>query len=110
VENVKTYSPLKPLSKAEFEALDVVVEIMTTAGFINCTGCDYCIPCPYGIDIPAVFLAYNKYISERKPIDKTDPVLQQASQCQNCRECEGKCPQRFGISKHMAKIDSIIKN
>ena len=108
-ENIKTFSQLKPLTEQEIEALSIVTEIMTTTGFINCTECDYCLPCPVDINIPAVFSTYNKYISERKEIDKNDPVLQQASLCTQCGACERDCPQRIGIGRQMAKIDSIIK-
>lgn len=108
-ENVKVYSPLVSLTEDDNKALEAVTEIMTTEGFITCTGCDYCVPCPFGVNIPEVFSAYNKYISERIDIDKNDPILQQASQCQHCKLCEGKCPQRIGISDKMEKIDSIIK-
>jgi predicted aldo/keto reductase-like oxidoreductase len=110
-ENIKTHSPLKPLSKDEFAALEIVTEIMTTAGFINCTGCDYCVPCPFGVDIPGILLKYNTYISERKEIDKNDPILQQAGSCKgkDCGLCEKECPQRIGIVRQLAKIDSIVK-
>jgi len=108
-ENLATFSPLKPLSQKELDALAVVTEIMTTAGFVNCTRCNYCLPCPFGVDIPAVLTRYNEYISERKELDKADPILQQASLCKECMLCEKECPQRIGIVKKLMQIDSIIR-
>jgi predicted aldo/keto reductase-like oxidoreductase len=111
MENVRTHSPLKPLSKEGIEALAVVAEIMSTAGFINCTGCNYCVPCPFGVDIPGILLRYNEYIAERKEIDKSDPLLQQAATCRGaevCGLCEKECPHRVGIVKALQRIDSIV--
>ncbi|MCL2027503.1 MAG: aldo/keto reductase [Bacteroidales bacterium] len=109
-ENVKTFSPLVPLNQEEHEALAVVTEIMTTAGFIDCTGCNYCVPCPFGVPIPDILLRYNEYISERKEIDKNDPVLQQAGTCKGdiCKLCEKECPQRIGIVEQMKKIYKLV--
>jgi predicted aldo/keto reductase-like oxidoreductase len=112
IENIKIHSPLKPLNKEEFEALAVVAEIMSTAGFINCTGCDYCVPCPFGVPIPDILLRYNEYIAERKEIDKNDPILQQAALCkgETCGLCEKECPQKIGIVKALKKIDGIVNS
>jgi predicted aldo/keto reductase-like oxidoreductase len=112
MENLNTFSPLVPLNKEELEALAVVTQIMTTAGLINCTGCNYCVPCPFGVDIPNILLTYNTYISERKEIDKNDPVLQQAATCrgETCGLCEKECPQRIGIVKELARIAGIVNS
>jgi len=108
-ENVATFSPLKSLSQDELDALAIVTEIMTTAGFINCTRCDYCLPCPFGVDIPAVLTRYNEYISQKKELDKNDPVLQQAALCKDCGLCEPQCPQRIRIVRELKRIDGIVK-
>ena len=31
---------------------------------VPCNDCKYCMPCPYGIDIPAVLIHYNKCVNE----------------------------------------------
>ena len=111
-ENLNTFSPMIPLNKAEKEALARVTEIKTMAGYINCTGCDYCVPCPFGVDIPGILLRYNEYIRTGQDIDKNDPILQQASECRGdaCRLCEKECPQRLRIVRELRRIDSIVKS
>jgi len=110
-ENINTFSPMKPLNNKEKEALAAVTRIMTMAGYINCTGCDYCVPCPFGVDIPGILLRYNEYIREGKEIDKNDPILQQAAECRGdaCRLCERECPQRLRIARELRRIDSIVR-
>ena len=31
---------------------------------IPCNDCKYCMPCPYGLDIPAILLHYNRCVNE----------------------------------------------
>lgn len=59
-ENIKTYSPLDPLTESEKQMLQQAADIITTYKIIPCTDCKYCVPCPYGVDIPGVLLYYNK--------------------------------------------------
>lgn len=78
---------------------------------IACTGCGYCMPCPYGVDIPACFSVYNevkvfkvkgkrvKYISTIGGLSKNAGF---ASKCVKCGACESKCPQNLKI------IDGLI--
>ena len=62
-DNLRTFSPLVPLSEAEQDFLQDVAERMKDSQNIPCTDCKYCMPCPYGIDIPANFLHYNKCVN-----------------------------------------------
>ena len=91
--------------------------------------CKYCMPCPYGIDIPAILLHYNKCINERHipessqaenyrearrafliGYDRSVPRLRQASHCIGCRQCEPHCPQIIPIASEMRRIDSFVEN
>ncbi|MDR1141985.1 MAG: aldo/keto reductase, partial [Planctomycetaceae bacterium] len=51
-ENIRTYSPLKQLGEQDYAALENVTDLLLNAEFIPCTECQYCMPCPYGLDIP----------------------------------------------------------
>ncbi len=127
-ENIRTYSPLAPLTPEEYDALEQVTRIMLDEDFIPCTECQYCMPCPYGIDIPAIFAHYNKVVNERRlPDDRTDPeyrknrrrfligqdrevpVLRQANHCIGCGICKGECPQRIPIPDQMQRIDRFVE-
>ena len=63
-ENVRTYSPLDALTETEFNFLQDVASLMMQFDSIPCNDCKYCMPCPYGIDIPGVLLHYNRCLNE----------------------------------------------
>lgn len=123
-ENIRTYAPMKPLDEQELETLERVTEIMLNADYVQCTACQYCMPCPYGIDIPGVFSHYNRCISAGRVLksskdenyrkarkeflvgyDRSVPNLRQANHCIGCRLCVPKCTQSLDIPKEMRRID-----
>lgn len=127
-DNICTFSPFQPLSDGEREVLDEALDAFLSNRTVPCTGCQYCTPCPYGVDIPAVFAHYNKCVNEeRMPKDKMDkdyvrerrnfligydrsvPELQQANRCIQCGQCLRKCPQSINIPKEMGKIDRLVE-
>ena len=73
-ENLCTYSPLKPLTQDEEKFLTDIATDIYNLKTIPCNECNYCMPCPYGIDIPGVLSHYNRCIKEGNL-----PVIQQAS-------------------------------
>lgn len=123
-ENIKTYSPLDPITEDEYTALEKVTDIMLNEDYVQCTECEYCMPCPYGIDIPRVFGHYNRIISSGKKLssskdenykearraflvgyDRTVPKLRQANHCIGCDICKSHCPQKIDIPNEMHRID-----
>ena len=128
MENIKTYSPLKPICAEEDKFLENVADKLVALQTIPCNDCKYCMPCPYGIDIPAIFVHYNKCIKEgnlvrdekdndykraRKAFlvgyDYSVPKLRQANHCIGCGHCVRHCPQRIEIPKELAKIDEFVE-
>ena len=63
-DNLRTYCPLEPCTEEEFEFLEHVAQVYLTYPIVPCTGCCYCMPCPYGLDIPTLFSHHNKMIKE----------------------------------------------
>ena len=123
-ENIRTYAPLTPLVEQEYEVLEEVTKILIDSNYIQCTECQYCMPCPYGIDIPEVFGHYNRIVSAGKMLkssndenykearraflvgyDRSVPKFRQASYCTNCNLCKPKCPQSIDIIKEMRRVD-----
>ncbi|MDR0392399.1 MAG: aldo/keto reductase [Planctomycetaceae bacterium] len=123
-ENIQTYSPLVPINEQEYDALEKVTEILVDDNYIQCNECQYCMPCPYGVDIPSVFGHYNKIVSEGKRLRSSDdknyqaarrafligydqsiPKLRQANHCTGCATCVATCPQNMDIPKEMQRVD-----
>lgn len=128
-ENLCTYSPLEPLSEEEMRWLDedVATELMSY-NTIPCNDCKYCMPCPYGIDIPAIFTHYNKCLTEGNVISQTQsgeygkarrafligydrsvPKLRQADHCIGCGQCQSHCPQRIRIPQELHRIANYVE-
>lgn len=79
-------------------------------GLIPCTKCFYCQPCPKGVEIPAVFEAYNR-IAEggRRSVKAFMPDIEEKiGKCVRCRECEKKCPQHIEIVSEMQRIAESV--
>jgi predicted aldo/keto reductase-like oxidoreductase len=128
-ENLRTFGPFTPMNQAEYDVLDQVTGILVDSDYILCTTCEYCMPCPYGLDIPQVFAHYNKCVSEGNLLESSDddnyrkarraflvgydrsvPKLRQANRCINCEQCLPKCPQSIDIPVEMARVDSYAEN
>lgn len=127
-ENIETYSPLDPLTQEDMDFLDSTAQKFVRYPLIPCNDCKYCMPCPYGIDIPGILLHFNKCINEdRMPVSSVDenyrelrrgfligydrsvPKLRQADHCTGCKKCVKKCPQRINIPKQMSRIDKFVE-
>ena len=128
-DNLLSYCPLEPLNEAEKEYLhgDVAQRIVGLKN-IPCNDCKYCMPCPYGIDIPAIFVHYNKcknegslpmgvgdkeYRKHRRQylisLDRVVPRDRQPDHCIQCGQCEPHCPQGIKIPRELMMIDKMIE-
>ena len=127
-DNIKTYSPLKALTDEEINFLQETADLMMQYPTIPCNDCKYCMPCPYGIDIPAVLLHYNKCVNEgeiaqdsqsdgyRKArraylvgYDRAVPKVRQADHCIGCKQCIPHCPQGIDIPHELHKIARYVE-
>ena len=127
-ENIRTFSPLEPITEQENKALEEVTERMLHSDFVPCTECQYCMPCPYGLDIPGTFAHYNRCVNDelvakssqdanyreaRRAFlvgyDRKVPKLRQAGHCIGCDKCVPKCPQGIKIPEQMRKIDQYVE-
>ena len=129
-DNLLSYCPLVPLSDKEMRYLDdVVAQKIVGLENIPCNDCKYCMPCPYGVDIPAIFVHYNKcknegslpmgvgdseYREHRRQylisLDRVVPRDRQPDHCIQCGQCEPHCPQNIRIPRELRKIDEMIEN
>ena len=127
-DNVSTYSPLHQLTDDDNRFLIETAQLIQKYPLIPCNDCKYCMPCPYGIDIPAVLTYYNKRVTEsslptdrespdyrrvrRSFLDEYDravPSLRQADHCIGCRTCVEECPQKIDIPQQLRRIDEYVE-
>ena len=128
-DNLLSYCPLKPLTDEEMEYLhDDIAKKIVGLENIPCNDCKYCMPCPYGVDIPGIFVHYNKcknegllprdagdpqYRTNRRnfliSLDRSVPRSRQADHCIGCGQCEPHCPQRIRIPQELHKLDQMIE-
>ncbi|GHV83464.1 aldo/keto reductase [Spirochaetia bacterium] len=80
---------------------------------IHCTGCNYCMPCPKGVNIPGCFSAYNSsyLISHIEGFKQyltstaaTSVENHCASMCVECGKCEEHCPQHLPIRNNIKAV------
>ncbi len=116
-ENVRIASEAHPDSLARNE-----LELVRRAGAAyrglmkaDCTGCQYCLPCPAGVAIPACLQMYNSKHALRDRHARWNylaflggafgpPSL--ASLCEDCGACVERCPQRLPIPSLLRDVAS----
>ena len=128
-ENIQTFSDdFKPLSAEERKTYEAAIAAYMKHKSIPCTGCSYCVPCPYGVRIPELFAWYNEWAQNgRLPADEgendsqelrrrflasyynTFRARERADRCLACRTCLVPCPQwTFRIPTEMEKVADIV--
>ena len=129
-DNLNTFGNFKPLSEEERAALEKAIAEYRKYERIGCTACRYCMPCKYGVDIPAVFAAYNKCVKEsnipdmKGPRDgkfekkkraflatynNTVPEGARADKCIGCGACKSACPQKLDVPELITQIKDMVK-
>lgn len=108
-DNIRTFSPLKPLTESERKTLDQALAAYRKRLAVPCTACRYCMPCPAGVEIPKIFGLYNQYkISGNKWLFTNNynvlPEDAKIASCVNCGKCTKHCPQKIQIPAVLRKI------
>jgi len=116
-ENVESAELSGPdaLSKKELQLITKVAKKYRQLGFVGCSGCRYCLPCPEGVAIPDIISLYNEYYvhSDRDEIKKKywEHITpeSQAKRCKRCGNCEKLCPQQLPIREIMSRAAMILE-
>jgi len=91
--------------KAAYEAINT----------IPCTACEYCLPCPNGVEIPSIFFRNNEghmfenFAQPSRAYMLLTSFKKGFSQCVGCGECEKKCPQHIEIIKQLQIAHEKLK-
>lgn len=113
-ENLKTFQEPCPLSQEETKAVEQAAEIVQSRTQNGCTGCEYCMPCPFGVNIPGNFRIWNNYFvyqDEKKSQEAYRKLKaeQRADQCKECGKCEAACPQNLSIRADLKRVTKDLK-
>ncbi|WP_455644895.1 aldo/keto reductase [Methanosphaera sp.] len=120
-ENIKIVENATPnsLNSDELELINNIGNKINELSKINCTTCNYCMPCPYGVNIPECFKLYNERFLFNTKLYGINHSLamyvfnllglsgeaHDASLCKNCGVCVSKCPQHIDIPKELRNVD-----
>ena len=126
-DNLVNYCPLTPLKPEEEKFLYTIAREIFDLKTIPCNDCKYCMPCPWGVNIPAIFVHYNKCINEgtlphkaesesyaryRREyligLDRVVPRERQPDHCIGCNHCVPHCPQNIQIPQEMERLSHFI--
>ena len=107
------------MSEAEHQALRHAAAMVKDTIMVPCTACQYCMPCPQGVNIPENFSKYNTYFYYEEGSEAQAKVKQSyrnffgqdewAEHCISCGVCEAHCPQKIIISERMPEVATLFK-
>ena len=118
-------SGIGSLSAEEEATIEAIADIYRKKILVPCTGCEYCMPCPFGVNIPKNFavlnslngsegvtrmhmrISYHQLTGDKTKVDKAHPNGN-ASICVQCGKCLEHCPQSINIPEELKKVDAIF--
>jgi len=118
-ENVAVASRSGYLTEEELQHVRAMLDENKNLAKLYCTGCDYCKPCPQGIDIPYLFEIMNRHrvyqLTEHAKSVYKEVIngwgwrkSADASKCAACGTCEEKCPQKLPIIKQLQETHRTL--
>lgn len=118
--NIRYASEVEPnqFTIEESKTIDKAREIYLSLQKVPCTGCQYCMPCPFGVDIPRCFDLYNsKHLLNQKTgvfywmqLGGMNGKASYASLCVSCGKCLEHCPQSINIPVELKAVASDMEN
>ena len=117
-ENLATADRAEPLSADEIARIDAVFEKNKRLLDLPCTGCGYCTPCPKGVATPEIFRLYqwHEAFGLKGPAREGYAGMgkgwqekqKDATACDECGECEDKCPQKIAIREKLKAAHKVL--
>lgn len=113
-DNVGTMTAFEPVTEEDRAVIEDVVENCLKKDFVPCTGCRYCMDCPFGVDIPKMFKLYNGYALTKRARGFLEdynetPESERVHNCQKCGACMAQCPQHIQIPDQLAMIGELVE-
>lgn len=102
-----------PLDEKGLAAVEKAKLAISEALRVPCTACGYCMPCPYGVDIPMCFSFYNDAVGKGALSARLNYVMRaanhEASLCVQCGACERHCPQHIAIRQSLKDVQKHME-
>jgi len=98
----------KPLSDAEIKELEDEAKAI---GNKFCRRCEYCKPCPQGLDIPQFFILHSyfeRYGLADWSIERYGNTQPNVESCIECGICESRCPYELSIRKMLKQVHADL--
>jgi uncharacterized protein len=112
-ENAAVASIAGTLTGEEMKRVEEMLEENRRLSELYCTGCNYCMPCPSGVNIPHIFrlMNYNRVygLKEYASDEYAKLIDVNASACLECGACESKCPQHLEIINQLKQSHIALR-
>ncbi|GAA0710215.1 aldo/keto reductase [Paraclostridium ghonii] len=108
IENTSVLNNLDITNEEKIEMKNIIDKL----GSRFCRRCEYCMPCPVGINIPTNFLFegyYSRYNLKEWSKDRYKALSVKASDCIECGKCESKCPYELPIRDMLKDVSNILE-
>ena len=118
-ENIDTAERLEPMTEQQMESIEEILNRVKQLADLYCTGCNYCMPCPQGINIPTIFRLMNLHkvyqltnVAKQRysRVGKDEYLGKHPEVCVQCGQCEKKCPQHIQIIRQLEEVRNEFEN
>lgn len=113
-ENIRIASEVtaSSMTDEDLKIIDQARSVINKKTKVPCTGCAYCMPCPFGVDIPGSFHCLNTSYNDSYFVGIKEYLMctsfkkqnSNASLCRECGRCEQHCPQHIEIRKELKSV------
>lgn len=110
-DNLSTFKAFKALGEEEEKAVEEAAAAIRKCVRNGCTACRYCMPCPFGVDIPGNFALWNngamygEMEKSKKAYEEKKKEKASADFCRKCGKCEAVCPQGLRIREDLECVE-----
>jgi len=113
-DNILTTETFEPMTDEELQVVEAAGELFRKRTKISCTGCNYCMPCPFNVKIPNNFKNYNTAfiyddVERAKGSYQFMDEKVRANHCMECGVCVDKCPQHIDIPSELKRVSELFQ-